>query len=282
MPVFDHQSRFYKWRSKYLLMLLQSRGPKHWAKEVLVMSWCLRFAGVLAVGGLLTIGEVLAQQPAIAEAGLTKSIRRVSEAHIAPRREPPQALSLRNVNRLTPLDEAYLDAFSILKENNTCSGFYGGPAAIEVLNQLKQQLKTTLLDSTVAVRMIGRTTNHMSLHDALSYRLFQKAELNFDGPFYRRSLYYSDRSIGGFPPNTREARVMILLHELGHLIGRDRKWLLPNDGASEDLVRENTKRVIAVCGKQIRRLSRISFARQLQAARSTSRGPATETHVLGP
>ena len=230
--------------------------------------WCLKFAGVVAVGGLLTIGEVLAQQPVIAEAGLTKPIRRSREAPTAPHPEPPLALSLPNVNQLTPLDEAYLDAFSILKEDNTCSAFYGGPAAIEVLNQFRQQLKPGLLDSSVAIRMSGSATNHMSLHDALSYRLFQKAELNLEGPFYRRSLYYSDLSIGGFPPNTREARVTILLHELGHLIGRrDRQWLLPNDGASEDLVRENTKRVIRACRDQIKRLRRISFAQELQAAR---------------
>jgi hypothetical protein len=175
----------------------------------------LKFAGVVAVGGLLAIGEVPAQQPTIAEAGLTKSIRRGSEAYTAPHPEPPPALSLPNVNQLTPLDEAYLDAFSILKEDNTCSAFYGGPAAIEVLNQLKLQLKPTLLGGSVAVRMRGRTTNHMSLHDVLSYRLFQKVEINLEGPFYWRSLYYSDLSIGGFPPNTREARVTILLHELG-------------------------------------------------------------------
>lgn len=230
--------------------------------------WCLKFAGVVAVGGLLTLGEVLAQQPVIAETGLTKSIRRGSEAHAAAHPEPPQALSLPHVNQLTPLDEAYLDAFSILKEDNTCSTFYGGPAAIEVLNQFKLQLKPGLLDSSIAMRMSGSTTNHMSLHDALSYRLFQKAELNLEGPFYRRSLYYSDLSIGGFLPNTREARVTILLHELGHLIGsRDRQWLLPNDSASEDLMRENTKRVIRACREQIKRLRRISFARQLQTAR---------------
>ena len=232
------------------------------------LRWCLKFAGVVAVGGLLAIGEVPAQQPTIAEAGLTKSIRRGSEAHTAPHPEPPQALSLPNVNQLTPLDEAYLDAFSILKEDNTCSTFYGGPAAIKVLNQFKLQLKPGLLDRDVAMRMSGSITNHESLHDALSYRLFQKAELNLEGPFYRGSVFYSNRSIGGFPPNTREARVTMLLHELGHLIGKeDRQWLLPNDGAGEDLVRENTKRVIGVCGEQIRRLHRISLARELRDAR---------------
>jgi hypothetical protein len=75
--------------------------------------------------------------------------------------------------------------------------------------------------------------------------------------------------------------VTILLHELGHLIrGRDQQWLLPNDGASEDLVKENSERVIAVCGKQIRRLSRISFAQQLQATHLA--GSAIAANVPGP
>ena len=226
--------------------------------------WFLKFAGVLVAGASLTM---MAQQPAIAQGSLAKPIQPPSATNRAAQSEPPPALSLPNAKELTLLDKAYLDAFSILREHNTCNAFYG-PAAIEVLNQLKLQLKPTLLDSTIAVRMIGSTTNHFTLHDALSYRLFQKAELNLEGPFYRPSFYYSGRSTGGFPANTREARVTILLHELGHLIGRrDRQWLLPNDGASEDLVRENTRRVIAVCGEQIRRLTRVSFAQELQAAR---------------
>ena len=244
--------------------------------------WCLKFAGVVAVGGLLSIWEGQAQQPTIAQAGFAKSIRPGSETNTAPRPGPPEALFLPNANQLTPLDEAYLDAFSILNEDNTCSAFYGGPPAIQVLNELMGQLKPRYLDSTVAVKMTGKTITIISVQYSLSYRLFDKAELNLEGPFYSNG-FHADRSIGGFRPNTREARVTILLHELGHLIKRrDKQWLLPNDGASEDLVRENTERVIAMCGKQIRRLSRISFARQLQAARSTSRGPATETHVLGP
>jgi len=224
--------------------------------------WCLKFAGVVVAGGSL----IMVAQPAIAQGSLAKTIQPPSATNSAAQSKPSSALFLPNARELTPLDKAYLDAFTILREDNSCSAFYG-PAAIEVLNQLKLQLKPTLLDSAVAVRMIGRTTNHLSLHGALPYRLFQKAELNFEGPFYRRSFYYSGKSIGGFPPNTREARVTILLHELGHLIGRDRQWLLPNDGASEDLVRENTKRVIGVCGEQIRRLNRISFTQELQAAR---------------
>src|SRR2546422_9398856 len=115
--------------------------------------WCLKFAGVVAVGGLLSIWEGQAQQPTIAQAGFAKSIRPGSETNTAPRPGPPEALFLPNANQLTPLDEAYLDAFSILNEDNTCSAFYGGPPAIQVLNELMGQLKPRYLDSTVAVTM---------------------------------------------------------------------------------------------------------------------------------
>lgn len=235
--------------------------------------WFVKLAGILAASVLLTIAEGRAQQLTIAEAAITKSIQQPdSTSNTAPQPEPPEALFLPNTNQLTPLDEAYLDAFSILREDNTCSDFYGGPRAIEVLNQLKQQLKPTLLDSTVAVRMTGKATRVTNLRYLLSYRLFDQAELNLSGPFYCGNALCSGRSsvpsIGRFLPNTREARVTILLHELGHLIERpDKRWLLPNDGASAYLSEENTERVIAVCGKLIRSRSPISFGRELQTAR---------------
>jgi hypothetical protein len=131
--------------------------------------------------------------------------------------------------------------------------------------------------------MTGKTMKVISLWYPLSYRLFDKAQLNLRGPFYRGNAFHSDRSvpiIGSFLPNTRETRVTILLHELGHLIQRrDKQWLLPNDGTSDHLTRENTEHVIAVCDKQIKRISRISFAQELQAVRLTTPGPA---NVPGP
>ena len=245
--------------------------------------WFLKFAGVVAVSGLLTMGEGLAQQPTIEEVHLTKSNQLGNKTNTATQPEPPKMLPLPNAHQLTPLDEAYLDAFSILKEDNTCSAFYGGPTAIEVLNQLKQQLRPTHLNSAVGVRMTGRTTKLTSVQYPLSYRLFDKAELNLEGPFYRDNDFRSERSIGGFLPNTREARVTILLHELGHLIETpDKQWLLPNDGASGYLVQKNTERVIAVCGKQIRLRSRISFARELEAARPPSSDSAIAANLPRP
>jgi hypothetical protein len=263
-------------------MLLQSTRPEALRNGGSVMSfgWCLKLAGVVVVGGFLATADALPQQPTIAKAGLAKSIQSSGEANPAPQLGPLERVSLPNSNRLTPLDRAYLDAFSILREDNTCSAFYGGPPVTLVLNQLKQQLKSTNFDGAIAVRMSGKHAKWISFTYHLTYRLFDKAELNREGPFYRDKTF---TSIGGFLPNTREARVTILLHELGHLIQRrDNQWLLPNDGASEYLSQENTARVISVCGKQIRSLSRISFAQELQAVRPTLPGPATEANLLDP
>jgi len=68
------------------------------------------------------------------------------------------ALDLPSLAKLTLLDKAYLDAFSILREDNKCSRFYGGPRAIEVLNLLKLQLKPTYFDRSIALRMQGQTS----------------------------------------------------------------------------------------------------------------------------
>ena len=175
-----------------------------------------------------------------------------------------------NANQLTRLDEAYLDVFSILKEDSACSAFYGGPSAILVLNRLKQQLKPVHLelDSTLGLRMSGKTITITSFPYRLTFRLFAKAQLNLAGPFYRSSAFYSGRSIGGFLPNTREARVTILLHELGHLIHKsEQQLLLPDDGGNTDLSQENTQRVVATCGKQISRLKWISLAPEFETAK---------------
>ena len=181
--------------------------------------------------------------------------------------EPPQPLSLPSVSKLSRLDKAYLDAFSILREDNVCSRFYGGPQAAEVLNKLTRQLKPRYFDRSVALRMTGQTSVGMNYRSALAYRLFEKAEINLNGPFYQTHVLLNETNamtIGNFQGNTREARVAILLHELGHMIKRsDNDWVLPDDGNDPGLSARNTLRVIAVCRDQIRALGRISFAQEL-------------------
>jgi hypothetical protein len=189
---------------------------------------------------------------------------------------PIEVLPLRNPERPTEIEQAYLDSFSILKYENSCSAFYGGPSSIAALNELAQQLKPTHLDRRVGIRMSGETTIVLSAVTGFTFRIFQKAEVNLDGPFYQ-SRFASSRGrvppIGPFEPNTREARVTTLLHELGHLLrGPDGQWLLPNDGSSPGESEANTERVLDVCGRQIRALHNFSFAEELLGARTGSNG----------
>lgn len=155
---------------------------------------------------------------------------------------------------------AYMDAYRILSEENQCSGFYGGPsAALSVFNPLMSQLRTDFdPDSTIGISMSGPVTYIDDKRTGRSYRLFAEAKINLNGPFYKNKSVFLNRpvaSVGSFPPNTREARVLLLLHELGHLVqGPEKHWLLPNDGDDVRLSVRNTKTVQTQCDKQIREL----------------------------
>lgn len=160
--------------------------------------------------------------------------------------------------RVTPLEQAYLDAITILDQPNDCSQFFGTTSTL-VLNELVVRLRIrSSNDSTVGFRMSGSFVVHVNGENGVLYRLFENAELNTDGPFYRSKVFPTDPwvpNIGSFPPNTREARVLILLHELAHLIqGNDGTWLIPNDGHSVELSRSNTLTVESKCKQQIRAL----------------------------
>jgi hypothetical protein len=169
--------------------------------------------------------------------------------------------------RPTEIEQAYLDSFSILRSENACSQFFGGASAIAALNPLTQQIRPTHLDRRIGIRMTGGTTVVTSALTGFTFRLFAKAEVNLDGPFYTANSFPGRRrvpQIGPFDPNTREARVTTVLHELGHLIRRpDGQWVLPNDGEDGTESEKNTERVVAVCGEQIRALHKFSFKEEL-------------------
>ncbi len=180
-------------------------------------------------------------------------------------------LPLPSAAKLTLIDEAYLDAFTILRGDNSCSRFFGGPRAIEPLNQLKRRLKSAYLDGPIALRMRGEMWDVENLSSKVSYRIFPQAEINLNGSFYRPRTPGEARvpDIGPFAPSTREARVTILLHELGHMIARpDKQWVLPDDGHDASVSRENTEKVVRVCRSQIDQVSRIRPAQELLGARA--------------
>ena len=166
--------------------------------------------------------------------------------------------AFRKVN-VTPLERAYLDAFTVLGELNRCSEFFGGPTAQGVLEALVIELRQERMnEATIGIRMSGPFTSFAMAGEGISYRLFARARLNTEGPFCRAKVFAAEPfvpNVGSFQPNTREVRVLILLHELAHLIqGRNGTWLIPDDGGNPQLSRQNTSTVESRCGIQIRNL----------------------------
>ena len=166
--------------------------------------------------------------------------------------------AFRKVN-VTPLERAYLDAFTVLGEQNTCSEFFGGHTAQDVLEELVIELRDERMnDASIGIRMSGPFTVFANSERHISYRLFADAALNTSGPFCTAKVFAAEpfvANVGSFQPNTRAVRVLILLHELAHLIlGRNGLWLIPDDGNQPQLSRQNTSTVESRCGVQIRNL----------------------------
>jgi len=158
----------------------------------------------------------------------------------------------------TPLDaeglaaeETYRDVFRILSTPNRCSDFFGGPArAAQVFNHFSRVLKRAPLDDPkVALRMWGTYSRHRDTPTGASYRLFEQATINSAGPLAGGS---APLRVGRYPGNTPQARALVLLHELGHLVeGPAGGWLLPNDGRDAEASARNTRLVEAHCGEQL-------------------------------
>ena len=194
---------------------------------------------------------------------------------------PPLPLKLRDGVKPSQLDQAYLDAYSILSEDSGCSRFFGGPAAIEALNELTRHLKPSYFEHEVALRMKGDTASTTNYASGFSFRTFAKVELNVNGPFYKSMspLDVTSTRLGEFDPNTREARVTILLHEIGHMIQRGDRWVLPDDGNNSDQSRDNTRRVIAVCRPQIKARRQLSGEQQIARLYANPETAKPETAV---
>ena len=205
--------------------------------------------------GKTPLGQAIADEP-----GEIKPAIGAAPVHAKPEPDeviPEAPLSPSEIRRLPHVRETYLNAFRILSENNTCSQFFGGPApAVEVLNEFTRRLKISYFeDRRIGIKMSGKTEDMLDAHTKVSYRLFEKVEVNGNGPFFKRKNYSWESlvpKVNIFQPATREARVLILLHELGHMMkGPDGRWLLPNDGGNEVQSDINTATIMAKCKSQI-------------------------------
>jgi hypothetical protein len=172
----------------------------------------------------------------------------------APSEEMPQRLVL--VKKDWSLKQAYSDVFKILSHQNSCSSFYGGPrAAITVLNDFVVLVQAQPMLRQVTFQMVGTPRLLRDPATGASYRLFDKTLVNTIGSFYQRRVeimheYPSD--IGNFAPGSRQARALILLHELGHLIQDENgAWLIPDDGHNGPQSKANTLRVQQACRAQL-------------------------------
>lgn len=164
--------------------------------------------------------------------------------------------------RAEPLDQAFEDTISILSKNNSCRRFYGDTKTTEeVLRRLASQFQTRLLrDSRTGIEMAGNFTYFRQTENHVGYRLFATATINARGPFLKAKVFPAEPyvpPVGSFRPNTREARVLMLLHELAHLVrGQDGNWLIPDDGNAPALSKQNTAFIESQCRAQILSLSK--------------------------
>ena len=156
--------------------------------------------------------------------------------------------------------QAYDDVYRILSADNECSRFYGGTfPATYVFNQLAGTFKSARIGgSRVAGKMGGGTIQVLHAPSGLSFRLFEQAVLNTAGAFYRRHGSLEEPSlprVGSYVPDTRGARALILLHELGHVVRRaGGRWVLEDDGDNAPLSERNTQLVEEHCGGQLKAL----------------------------
>ncbi|HEU4874529.1 MAG TPA: hypothetical protein VFT44_15620 [Pyrinomonadaceae bacterium] len=174
-----------------------------------------------------------------------------------PSEEQPRRLVV--VKKDWSLTSAYSDVFKILSQQNPCSDFYGGSrAATTVLNEFFVLVTPEQMNREVTFQMVGPPRLLRDPATGASYRLFNRTLVNTNGSFYQRRVemmreYPSD--IGSFTPGSRQARALILLHELGHLI-RDENgdWLIPDDGHNGPQSKANTLRVQKACRVQLETL----------------------------
>ena len=248
------------------------------------------FCPAFAAAAETTFPPCEAEEPVAWETGVD---RESSEREPAAEREPVErervTPALKPLAVPTPLvnlsgdalfRQAYEDVYLILSRENECSRLYGGAApAAYVFNQLAARFKSARIGgSRVAGRMGGGTMTVSHAPSGLKFRLFEQAVLNTDGAFYRWQGRRPDERVprvGSFAPDTRGARALILLHELGHVVkGDGGRWLLEDDGADTSQSELNTEIVEEHCLSQLRALGTQAQPRPAEVAESPAREQA--------
>lgn len=163
-------------------------------------------------------------------------------------------------NKTDPIEQSRTDVVNILSTKNPCSDFFGGSAqALSVFNQINFRAGTVnnpKLDAKANAR-IGIQMNVPEYSGKLPpFRLPNSATVNNSGAFFKNFYPGSSErlpAIGGYGSTSREARALMLLHELAHLISKPdgSDWLIRADGAAPNQSEKNTDAIKAACKDQI-------------------------------
>ncbi|HWZ99106.1 MAG TPA: hypothetical protein VN025_15210 [Candidatus Dormibacteraeota bacterium] len=206
---------------------------------------------------------------------------------ITPRAAKPQDLIIENgsvpskrakaAKREEILQKVRAQVLTILQTENGCSAWYreADPDAAGVFESLFIQIGKESRGHVI--RSTDGTGHHSFKHPwgARSNQLTGRnavVEINPNGPFFvsylpviavgpNGTLFryegYRNLTVGSFPGDKTEAQATILLHELGHVIGRipedDDSW----DGRSS----RNTEEVLRNCRSEIQELGQKSSQR---------------------
>ena len=152
---------------------------------------------------------------------------------------------------------SYMDVYRILRDENPCSRFFGGPVrSVHAFNNFARKLRRkSLALGGVAIRMSGGFVVYHDQRTGARFRLFEESVINTTGPFFTNAAHGARPSrmmVGRFPVPGKAARALTLLHELGHLVrGPGGDWLLPNDGGDQRLSERNTREVEGRCLEQL-------------------------------
>jgi hypothetical protein len=232
----------------------------------------MRRRELLMVAAVLTIAVVSAgaNKPGVSKTSprdkeRTSEVDTETDAKVNPTEGlPVETSSLISHDKV--LAAAYFSTLRILSTANGCSLFFGGPAAsASVFKQMFGKVNKGVFATPVGIQMSGQTTNISNAIFGMEYRLFDKVTINSHGPFYRERFSRSGQRFprtATFEANTNEVRVLMLLHELGHVMkGGDGHWLLPDDGKDEGISRLNSQKIRDVCGEQIKALQKYETGR---------------------
>jgi hypothetical protein len=185
------------------------------------------------------------------------------------------ALELSNLGKPgETIARARRQALEILQNRNACSSWFQeiDPAAAEVFRSLHLEM-----ESKGPNHIYGSRDNEGGLHfmhpwAAETYEYGGRNSvvwLNGNGAFFKRASIVMQTDSDGAPPrlagfrqlvippyagNTPEAQITILLHELGHVIGR-----LPEDhDVRTDQSSRNTSELLRHCKAEVRAAARKS------------------------